>query len=40
MTRLSNKIDLRIDRGFKHVILEMVFYTTSAKIAIPDHPLF
>jgi hypothetical protein len=34
ITQLSKKLDHRIDRGSKHVILEMVFHSTPAKTAI------
>jgi hypothetical protein len=33
MTGRSKKMELRIDRGSKHVILEMVFHSTPVKTA-------
>jgi hypothetical protein len=34
ITQLSKELDLRIDRGSKHIILEMVFHSTLAKTVI------
>jgi hypothetical protein len=33
MTGRSKKMELKIDRGSKHVILEMVFHSTPVKTA-------